>query len=76
MAFKVGDWRKKIENINIPYYLKENLEIYFKYVEEGNDTMYLAEIDNVLSSINVAMQEKDLTLEEGLYIRREVVGVS
>lgn len=61
---------KLIRKIKIPKYLKEDLEEYFKFVEENNDIMYLAVIDNVISSINVAEQEKDLSSEEAKYIRK------
>ncbi|AYZ73130.1 hypothetical protein EGX98_03140 [Fusobacterium necrophorum] len=64
------NWKEKIEHIKIPSYLKDDLEEYFKYIKEGNNIMYSAVIDNVIASINVAEQEKDLTSEEAKYIRK------
>ncbi|MDY5306585.1 hypothetical protein [Fusobacterium gastrosuis] len=64
------DWKDKIKYIKIPDYLEADLEEYFKYIQEGNRIMYLAEIDNVLASINVAEQERDISSEEAKYIRK------
>lgn len=70
MLLNENNWRKVLENINIPKYLEEYLDEYFNYRKEKNEIMYLAAIDEVISGINVAEQEKDLTVEEAKYIRK------
>lgn len=67
---KKKNWREKIAHIRIPGYLKEDLEEYFNYIKVGDNLMSKATIDNVISSINVAEQENDLSSEEATYIRK------
>lgn len=72
---KIENWREKTKHIKIPSYLEEELEGYYQYVKKGDSIMALAQIDNVISNINVAEQEKDLTSEEAWYIRKNIIGV-
>lgn len=67
---KKKNWREQIAHIRIPSYLKEDLEEYFSYIKIGDNLMSKATIDNVISSINVAEQERDLSSEEAKYIRK------
>ncbi|CAM3107515.1 hypothetical protein STFE110948_02420 [Streptobacillus felis] len=62
-------WKDKLKHINVPNYVMEQLEEYFQYVKENNKFMISIQIDDVLSNLNVANQENDLTIEEIMYVR-------
>lgn len=65
------NWRDEINNIKVPIYLEEDLDELFQYLKEGNTIMYKVQIDDCITSLNNADQERELTPEEIKFIRKK-----